>query len=432
MVNPNPTYYKRQKVPNGRTVFMFESLKDYYQFIDDVEKVATGNARRGLDRINVSFATDKISTKGASWFGTTSLNSVINNIDSFLFNNKLDSFLTSFRNQTINLDVIDIDQQKAIKFTEKEIGIFSFDLASLGLIRVYEYFSPLLNGIVSPNLVISNKNNDGKLVFYHIYQPEIQQHEVRYNLKYGGYYSEVLNRVVQKSDLIEVVNDNQMYLAYPYKPEIPQHVVEQRQKLDEKGRKMFSSTFKRSFIEIPKIEKQLPRVDLIINSSPYWTLNAENEIVYASLAAITIAEKLSKANVNFRIYANYSYETFVSEDKIIPLVLIKKEGEPFDKNKIAILLSDARQLRYKQFKGAYALQYDAGYDREINPSVAYVSFNDAAVIKQSYIDFLKLQDNPEDKKAAENPNSKIVFSGAYSEQEAINQYNDIISQISKI
>jgi hypothetical protein len=432
MVNSNPKYYKKQKLSNERTVFMFESLKDYYQFIDDVDKVATGNAQQGFTRLkNRQYVADKVTD--VSWYGTRDVNSVINNIDSFLFNNKLDSFLTSFRNQTINLDVIDIDQQKAIKFTEKEIGIFSFDLASLGLIRVYEYFSPLLNGIVSPNLVISSKNNEGKLVFYHIYQPEVPQHEVKYNLKYGGYYSEVLNRVVQKSDLIEVVNDNQMYLAYPYKPEIPQHVVEQRQKLDEQGRKMFSSTFKRSFIEIPKIEKQLPRVDLIINSSPNSGLNAENELVYASLAAIAIAEKLSKANVNFRVFACYAIKPLKYRSaQIMPFVLLKKEGEPFDKNKIAILLSDARQARYKQFLGDFATQYDAGYDYGIDIYGISATMNDGDVIKQSYIDFLKLQDNPEDKKAAENPNSKIVFSGAYSEQAAIDQYNDIISQISKI
>jgi hypothetical protein len=433
-MNPNPTYYKREQLSANGTAFMFDSLQSYNRFIDDTERTATGNALRKFREINSpSFIRDNIQ-QGISWFGTTDPNLVSGNLDSYLFNNELQTFLDTFRNSTVNVDVVDIDQQKAIRFTEKEIGIFSFDLASLGLIRVFEYYSPLLKRIVSPNLVISQKNEQGQLIFYHIYMPYIPKHKVEYDVNKGGYYSNILKRVVTKDSLIEVVTGKDIYLAYPETPEIPQHVVDQRQQVDENGRKKFSSTFKRSFIEIPKVDKNLPRIDIIVAASYSSGVNAQTQMIYSSMAAIAIAEKLSKSGVNYRIIASYPVKTsgWGTSKKVFPYVVVKKEGEPFDKNKIAILLSDARQFRYRQFKGFLATQFDAGYDVNIDPDgIGSPIYNDTEV-KDAYMDYLRKQDNPEDKKAAENPRSKIVFNGALSQQDAINQYNRVIQEISRV
>lgn len=434
-MNPNPTYYKRLKLRGNRTAFMFNNLDDYNKFIEDVDKVAVGNARYGLDRINESdYVERRISVKGERWYGTQDASLVQNNLTSYLFNSQLQSFLDSFRNQSINVDIIDLDQQKAIKFTEREIGIFSFDLASLGLIRVFEYYSPLLERVVSPNNVISEKNQEGKLIFYHVYMPYVPMHKVEYDLKMGGYYSKILKRVVAKSDLIEVVTEDDVYLAFPERQEIPLHVVEQRQQLDEQGRKKFSSTFKKSFIYIPQVEKSLPRVDIIVAASYADGVNAQTQMIYSSMAAIAIAEKLSKSGVNYRIIASYPVETSGSgtRNKVFTFVTIKKEGEPLDKNKMAILLSDARQFRYQQFKGFLAAQFDAGYDSNIDPtSIGYAITSDTDV-KAAYLEYLSKQDNPEDRAAAANERSKIVFNGALSEQQAIDQYNRIIREISNL
>lgn len=434
-MNPNPTYYKRLKLRGDRTAFMFNNLDDYNKFIEDVDKVAVGNARYGLDRINEpDYVERRIRGGGEQWYGTNDASLVQNNLTSYLFNSQLQSFLDSFRNQSINVDVIDLDQQKAIKFTEREIGIFSFDLASLGLIRVFEYYSPLLERVVSPNNVISEKNQEGKLIFYHVYMPYVPMHKVEYDLKMGGYYSKILKRVVTKSDLIEVVTENDVYLAFPERQEIPLHVVEQRQQLDEQGRKKFSSTFKKSFIYIPQVEKSLPRVDIIVAASYASSVNAQTQMIYSSMAAIAIAEKLSKSGVNYRIIASYPIETSGSGTryKVYSFVTIKKEGEPLDKNKMAILLSDARQFRYQQFKGFLATQFDAGYDSNIDPtSIGYPITSDTDV-KAAYMEYLNKQDNPEDRAAAANERSKIVFNGALSEQQAIDQYNRIIREISNL
>ena len=134
---------------------MFDSLMDYNRFIEEVSNAVPANSRARM-KFN-SFGGDYITrnARDLTKFGTTDTSLVTNNIDTYLFNNELEGFLNTLRARTVNLDVIDIDQQKAIKFTEQEIGVFSFDLASLGLIPVIEFYSSLLNKVVSGNLVKS-------------------------------------------------------------------------------------------------------------------------------------------------------------------------------------------------------------------------------------------------------------------------------------
>jgi hypothetical protein len=52
-------------------------------------------------------------------------------------------------------------------------------------------------------------------------------------------------------------------------------------------------------------------------------------------------------------------------------------------------------------------------------------------IKSAYMDTLKMSLNPEDITASKTPDTKIVFSGALSLQDAEKQYNQIIKEISK-
>ena len=432
-MNPNPTYYKREKLGGYKTAFLFDGLDLYNRFIDEVEQTAQGNARRGFDTLNTPNYVERKS-RDSEWFGTTDSSWANQPITTFQFNNELDSFLQSFRNQTIAIDVIDIDQQKSIKFTEKEIGVFSFDLASLGLIKVYEYYSPLLKSIVKPDLVRSYRNEKGELIFYHVYSPYVPKHICNYNGRTNGYYSEILKRNVSKADLIEEIDDDNIYFVFPERKEIPQHDVERRQKIGENGKPKYATTFKKCFIEIPKIEKPLPRIDIIVPSTYSASVNAQTQMLYGSMAAIALAEKLSKAGVNYRIVASYSVQTngAGTRKSVYPFVTLKKEGEPLDKNKIAVLLSDGRQFRYRQFKGFYAVQYDAGYDSNINVSAIGTPITGAAEIKEAYIEFLSKSPNPEDRAAAEKPNSKIVLDLSLSRQQAERAYNNIISQISSL
>lgn len=429
-MNPNPTYYKRADIGNNRTAFMFDSLDNYNRFITETSAVATGIPRTLLDRYS-SDNYKRENLRNTSWFGTTDINKLNQDIDTYLFNNQLDTFLNTLRSQTVNVDVIDIDQQKAIKFTDQEIGIFSFDLASLGLIRVYEYFSPLLKRVVNPNYVLGKKLPNGDTIFYHKFMPFVPQHEVNYVIDKGGFYSEILDIVIPKNQLIEIETDNKTYWACPERQEIPEHEVIRQQKIDEKGNLVFSSTFRKSFIYIPKIEKSLPRVDIILGSTFAAYVNAETQMIYSSMAAIAIAEKLSKSGVNYRFLATYPLRMNGGRT-VYPFVVLKKEGEALDKNKMAVLTSDARQFRLNQFKAYATAAFDAGYGEYLDQWGIGYPVDNVSEIKTAYMDYLKSQNNPEDQAAAKNERSKIVLNGALSLDQATRQYNDVISQISKI
>jgi hypothetical protein len=428
-------YYKKNKLSGNRTAFMFDSLTDYNRFINETVNSVPANSRARMKFD--SFGGDYITrtARDETKFGTTDTSLITDNIDTYLFNNELEGFLGTLRNRTINLDIVDLDQQKTIKFTEQELGIFSFDLASLGLIPVVEFFSPLLNEIVSADLIKSEKKSDGTLYFYHIYQKEIPKHIVNFNTNYNGYYSDILKRVVLKENLIEEDFNGNIVFYYPFKAEVQKHKVDRRQKVDENGKLKWSTTFKKSFIYIPKVEKPLPRVDIIVGSSFEWRTDAKGQMIYSSMAAISIAEKLSRSGVNYRIIAAYPVRTSRpssgTPQEIYSFVTVKKEGEALDKNKIAVLLSDGRQFRYQQFKGFVASMYDAGYDAKIADSIG-TPISDADSIKTAYIDYLTLSDSPSDREAAKKTESKIVFSGALSQQQAEDQYNDIIGQISRL
>jgi hypothetical protein len=426
-------YYKKNTLRGNRTAFMFDSLMDYNRFIEEVSNAVPANSRAKteLDSLGTNYITT--TARDITKFGTTDTSLVTNNIDTYLFNNELEGFLNTLRARTINLDVIDIDQQKAIKFTEQEIGVFSFDLASLGLIPVIEFYSSLLNKVVSGNLVKSEKKANGELYFYHIYQPEIKEHIVKFNANFNGYYSKVLERVVPKDQLVEEDKNGDIIFNYPFKPEIQKHKVKKRQQLDDKGKKKFSTTWKKSFVYMPKVEKPLPRIDIIVGSSFAWRTDARTQMIYSSMSAIAIAEKLSNSGVNYRIVAAYPVRTSrgTNPQEIYSFVTVKKEGEVLDKNKIAVLLSDGRQFRYQQFKGFITSMYDAGFDDKISDSIG-TPISDASLIKNAYIDYLATSDSPSDKEAAKKIESKIVFSGALSLQQAEDQYRDIIGQISRV
>lgn len=422
--------YNKQVVAPNTTVFMFDKIYEYNDFI---EQKATELPNLNLNAKRVFDDTTgpdyvRSTARDITKFGTKDISQVTGKLDTFLDSNRLNQFLDQFRNQTVSFDSIDIDQKKKIVFTSQEIGIFSFDLASLGLVRVYEYYSPYFNKIISPNFVKSYKNAEGKLVFYHIMVEGVPRHILE--LKAGKLYSERLDREVEFSEAEKVETEDSIKYYLPEKPKIEKHEVERRQKVDKKGNKVFSSTFKKSFIYIPKVSTQLPRIDLIINASYAWGVDATEQMIWSSMAAISIAEKLSASNVDFRIYASYPVK-FNNNKKVYTFVKIKDSGEPLNINGIAILTSDGRQFRYQQFKGYITTGADAGYGADIPYSIGS-PINDETDIKTAFIEYLKKTKDFDSSDSAVFENSKIVFGQSLSRQAAIDKYKQVVGQISKV
>lgn len=422
--------YSKEVVAPNTTVFMFDKIYDYNDFIEEKSielPEINGNAKRVFDD-SVSDAVVRATARDITKYGTRDVNLVKGKLDTFIDSNRLNSFLEQFRDQTVSVDAVDIDQKKKIEFTSQEIGIFSFDLASLGLIRVYEYFSPYLNRIISGNFVRSYKNDEGQLVFYHIMVKGYPKHVLEF--VDGKLYSEELNREIS-FDEAEILEDEDNISYYmPEKPKIEKHEVERRQKIDKKGNKVFSSTFKKSFIYIPKVTSQLPRIDLIINASYGYSVDARDQMIWSSMAAISIAEKLSASNVDYRIYASYPVQ-FRNGKKAFTYVKIKDSSEPLNINGLAIMTSDGRQFRYQQFKGFITTGADAGYGNDIPNSIG-TPIIDETEIKNAFIEYLKKTKNFDSSDAAVFEDSKIVFGQSLSRQAAIDKYNAVVEQISNV
>jgi len=424
--------YDKTEINSNKVVYNFGSLSDFQKFIEDVSISARGNARIGISRIDRSYVENTSNKK--SKFGTDKVDEIVNKKTSFLFNNQLETYLQRVRNQTVKVDINDIDQKKEIQFTERDIGIFSFDLASLGLIPIYEYYSPLLKELVDPDYIRGEEVSDEKMIFYHVKKDFIAKHKVNYNFKLGGWYSDILGRIVEKKDLIEEITDSEIIYYYPEEQEIPEHPVERKQKIDEDGNQVFGTTYKKCFIYTPRPEKRLPRIDLIINATYSYDINAETQMLWNCMAALAVAEKLSKSNANYRILAAYPVKTSGSGSRaeVFTFVTIKDENQKLDANKMALLVSDGRFFRYELFRAYFAVQFDAGFDSRIDISSIGIPITDRDQIKETYIAYLKKQKGYSDREAAKRADSKIIFSQVYSEAQAVNDYNRVIREISKL
>lgn len=399
----NPTYYDRVQLNTNTYAFRFNSLQDIDRFIEDAKVTSLGDARTYLNRnINTKISNYLSRTNGNDWYGTRDVSTIMDT-SNFLYANELNNLLSNLNANINSVNFSDLDQTKAIKFTEKEVGIFSFDLASLGLIPVYEYYSKLLNRVVNANYVESVLLKNGRREYYHVFLPYIKEHRCNYNIKQAGFYSDILELVIPKELLVRVQTANDDYFIYPERQEIKRHKLQKIQKLDKNGNKKWTTTFKKSFIEIPKVEKPLPRIDIIIPAAFNQSANADT-IKYNSLALIKLVENLANIGINVRIISNYSFEFMGTE--IYTYITVKKEDEPLDKNKMAILLSDARYYRLKILDLWQGEASDVNIE-DLNFTRTYARV-DTSVIKRNYIDFLSKQSNPSDILASQNSASKIV------------------------
>jgi hypothetical protein len=416
-----------------KIAYFFDTLTDAKDFgLDVFNKVPKRS--RGYDFLK-RFVEPSEKVKfskgfGLSKYGTKDFDWIDKPLNTFLYIDRVDNEVNKLSQKISKQDFIDIDQVKKLEFTEKEIGVFSFDLASLGLVRVYEYYSPLLKKIVSPNLIVSQKLPDGQTLFYHVGSSYVPRHEVQYVAKEEGYYSEVLKRRVNKDELIIEEDDNRLAVYfYPEQRKIEKHEVERKQAKDKNGKDKFATTFKKCFINIPRVENTLPRVDIIIPIG-YDSEVTPKEAFWNTIQVLSICEKLSKSNVNYRIIGAISSLLKGNGDtRIYKFINLKNENQTLDPNQIALITSDMRFYRMDAFLLKQATQYDSGLESLMISGISYPITN-SDEIKKAYINFLSNQSSQTDKEASKLPDSKIVLEYALNENSALIGYNKTICTIS--
>lgn len=410
------------------TAVLYDSFYDFADYVNQNNNGLSSKANEIYESLVSDDSVRYSTSRGDSWYGTTNPNEVLEPFQTFLFQDRLRNELDSIQREVVDNVNYNIDQKKQIVFTSQEIGIFSFDLASLGLIRVFEYYSPLLQKIVDGNFIRSFKTSEGKLVFYHIYVSEVPKHILLQ--KNGKLFSPLLKTYIPKDEaIVETDSQGNIVFYHPFKEEIPKHDVERIQQKNDDGKPKFSSTWKKSFIYIPKVEKELPQIDLIISS----TFSAEvkaNNIFWTGVAVNTILNILSSANMRFRVYVGVS-NTWgrTTSNSMTSFIKVKDLNDAVDANLVSILSADARYFRYNFFKWIIRFADENGYRDIIKSDLGYVN-DDKSFLKSAFIELLKeKKDFGSSVEDTLNPNTKIILMGVTTRDAAINEINNVINQI---
>jgi hypothetical protein len=425
-------YFDKLVINGNKNVYVFENYSNYIDFANEMQGKLTGNAlarQREIDSPN--YYKDR---SGEKWFGAKSGNELKAEINQYLYSNELTTNTeTLLNNEKINNKFSRLDQTKKMKFTEQEIGVFSFDLASLGLLPIVEYYSPLLKRVVSGNNVKSFVNQEGKRIFFHVEKPFIPKHLCNYSAKSQGFYSSFFQRNVDKNDLIEEVNlnTNEIYYYFPEQEKIEQHFVEQRQVLNQDGQKKFTTTWKKSFVYFPIQDKPMPRVDIVVVSS-FSGSNIATNFQYGATIAVALAKKLTQFNIDYQILVSFPKQWDTKPNpKQFTFVKAKSKGDVLDIPKISILTGDPRQYRYTKFKVDFALAQEAGWSDKVDTDYG-IPLRDTDEVKTNYIEFLKNSLDPSDNEVAKKPETILVVGGVNSYDGAENQYRDILRQLQNI
>jgi hypothetical protein len=414
---------------NRGVVYMYDTYYDFLDFIEeqftDIDRNPTSNSFKVKKDFTQKGVVSDIVNLGSEWFGTRDVSEVMSEIRSFLMSQELELETRQLTNNTV-IDIdFDLEQKKQLEFTSQEIGIFSFDLASLGLIRVFEYYSPLLKRNVDANYVRSFKVDDNRLVFYHVYVAEIPEHILEQ--RSGKLYSTLLNTFIER-DQAEVKTDREgnIYFVHPFQAEIPKHDIDRRQRRNEDGSLKFSSTWKKSFIYIPVQENHIPQLDLFFVSSFGGARKARTQIFWNAVLVNALIEILSKANLRFRVYAGIGNE-WRNPEANLGFVKIKDINDAIDPNIIAILSGDARNYRYNGFKWYLASGWNSGLDSVINSGLGRV-ISDERILKNALIETLMTtNDFGSSREDTANPRTKILIPPVTS----IDQARDVILSVIK-
>jgi hypothetical protein len=425
-------YFDKLVINGNSNVYVFENYSNYIDFANEMQGQLTGDAlamQREIDAPNYFRGSG-----GEQWFGAKNGNELKVEINQYLYSNELTTNTdTLLNNEQINNKFSRLDQTKKMKFTEQEIGVFSFDLASLGLLPIVEYYSPLLKRIVSGNNVKSFKNEEGKRIFFHVEKPFIPKHLCNYNAKSQGFYSSFFQRNVDKNDLIEEVNlnRNEIDYYYPEQEKIEQHFVEQRQVVNEDGQKKFTTTWKKSFVYFPIQDKPMPRVDIVVISSFPYDVDAI-DFQYGATIAVALAKKLTQFNIDFQILIATPKKWQTSPyPKQFTFVKAKAKNDVLDNAKIAILTGDPRQYRYTKFKVDFALAQEAGWSNKVDSGYG-LPIRDTDEVKQNYIEYLKNSLDPNDNEVGKKPETILVVGGVDTYRGAEIQYQNILRQLQNI
>jgi hypothetical protein len=242
-----------------------------------------------------TFAEDRIKSKISNgWYGEgTDYNSLINGYTAFQKPDLLSKTINEVESE-ITADLFSGIEKPKMKINDK-FGMFSYDLASMAMTYVYEYFD------------IKGKKVDS-------------------------------NYVVKKADKFYFENEE----------------VYQKVKRRENGTPVVISSVRKCLIDFEKKEKENRAVEIIVINSASASVKA-NDFIFNSMAAIAVAQNLILKGFQVKItalltteYNNIVYYHFIPT---------KRYNQPMDINATAYVCGDTRFYRFQGFK-AYVSGFD--------------------------------------------------------------------------
>ncbi len=356
------------------SVFIFDRMTEFNLFVTTIlEQSSNSNVRRIRDDILVNIRPTN------DFEGTTDRNEMRAIKERFRSMDFIKNQIEVFRTSKVNNIVLSFDNKKTLKFNDRDLGIFSFDLASAGLHKVKEYYSSLLKIVVDANEVKRVKDGD------------------KFKFIYTG---------------------------------TPEHEVEQRDKLLESGLPKLKTSTKKVFIDIPKPKKALPQIDIFINISFYGSVKPD-QMRWNALVPIAIAEKLNSANIGTRIWA-ITDGTYSANRVYYSVIKVKDFSDPLDINSLAIMSADSRFYRYDFFKGDIALPDYIG-DGNLVSSGLGAPITDMRQLKQDVMNAMyefEMYDLPDEKIMYEE--TKVFIKEVFTENDASNEFTRVMDFLNSL
>ncbi len=282
----------------------FNSLNDLHEVAEkhwDDLQTYTGKLRRKEQERN--WSTDL----SESWYGTTDLSELEGHISDFIDINAINEASELVKNIVNGIDFGDEYKQDRIKPSSLERGIFSFDLAAQGLVRVYEYYDPVAKVVVDAKRVTTIEDKDGQTMFF-----------------------------------LRIFADGKIK---------EERQLEQRQKLhmvDGEMKPKFASTVKKTYLLREKTPQD-KKVDLYLQIGGHNKYQAD-DLVWRAIPVMLAAELMEKSGIKTRINGtSLSYNRPTKEITAFSAVL-KGYDDPLDINQVLLGIADPRIFRYKIFK----------------------------------------------------------------------------------
>lgn len=248
--------------------------------------------------------------------------------------NNLNAYIEKFNEYSAKIDSGGAFEKQRLKLSEDKRFLFSFSLASKGLVRVPEYFSEdiakkfptmfnsvgkqatdetMVAGVVDVNLVQNFPMPNGKQFFF------IKINGVEYSLRQQQKGTAKMLQINPSAKLVE--GEDGMFYTDP--------------STFGDFSLTFSSSFKKSYIEIPKSGGKGRYVDLYL---PFDMANSDLDRRLTSCVPLLLAAKyFQEARIKTRINIMRPILTQGKLTSSIVSIVVKDFNDPIDFNKLAVL-----------------------------------------------------------------------------------------------